>query len=348
MKKFLFLVTLISLMSFNFAKAQSSLIATLSHDDNVKVFYGSDALKQAHEAATSGDVITLSSGTFTATDITKAITLRGAGMAMDSLNNMNHTIIIGDFKCTISDTTTNLKMEGIYHNGSFKYDKIRRAQFLKCRFKIITYNDQQTSQLRDCVFLNCRIADRLGVPVGTGSDFLGNMFNNSIIANFGASSGNKKSSIFDNCIIISTNTGTSTSLAYLGMSTFKNCIFIHDNVNNDLELGAIAYNCIAVGRDTDIFKYTPNTTNKVVPLLSDVFLTYNSVSSIANNDNETFELTEDAKTKYLGVDGTEVGIYGGTFPYTSILETPKIKKCNVAAKSTADGKLSVDIEVAVD
>ena len=347
MKKILFLVTLISLMSFNFAKAQSSLIATLSHDDNVKVFYGSDALKQAHEAATSGDVITLSSGSFTATDITKAITLRGAGMAMDSLNNMNHTIITGDFKCTISDTTTNLKMEGIYHNGSFKYDKIRRAQFLKCRFKIITYNDQQTSQLRDCVFLNCRIAEMFGVPVGKESDFLGNMFNNSIIEDFGPGSGNKKSSIFDNCIIIS-NRSSAAYLDYLGMSTFKNCIFIHNNGASYLEPGAIAYNCIAVGTNTDIFKNTPNTTNKVVPLLSDVFLTYNSVSSIANNDNETFELTEDAKTKYLGVDGTEVGIYGGTFPYTTILETPKIKKCNVAAKSTADGKLSVDIEVAVD
>lgn len=332
-------------MSFNFAKAQSSLIATLSHDDNVKVFYGTDALKQAHEAATSGDVITLSSGTFTATDITKAITLRGAGMAMDSLNNMNHTIITGDFNCTISDTTTNLKMEGIYHNGSFKYDKIRRAQFLKCRFKIIEYLNQK-SQLRDCVFLNCRIADRLDVPTGTGSDFLGNMFNNSIIEDFAVFSGNKKSSIFDNCIIIDSSTiGRSSNL---GMSTFKNCIFIHNTTTSSLEPGAIAYNCIAVGRDTDIFKNTPNTTNKVVPLLSDVFLTYNSVSSIANNDNETFELTKDAKTKYLGVDGTEVGIYGGTFPYTTILETPKIKKCNVAAKSTADGKLSVDIEVAVD
>lgn len=333
-------------MCFNFAKAQSSLIATLSHDDDVKVFYGTDALSQAHAAATSGDVITLSSGTFNATDITKAITLRGAGMAMDSLNNMNHTIITGDFKCTISDTTTNLKMEGIYHNGSFKYDKIRRAQFLKCRFKIITYKNSSTSQLRDCVFLNCRIADRLDVAVGTESDFLGNMFNNSIIANFGTSSGNKKSSIFDNCIIISSN--ASANLIYLGMSTFKNCIFIHDASYYYLEPGAIAYNCIAVGSNANIFKYTPNTTNKVIPLLSDVFLTYNSVSSIANNDNETFELNDDAKTKYLGVDGTEVGIYGGTFPYTTVLETPKIKKCNVAAKSTADGKLSVDIEVAVD
>ena len=341
MKKILFLVTLISLMSFNFAKAQSSLIATLSHDDNVKVFYGTDALKQAHEAATSGDVITLSSGTFTATDITKAITLRGAGMAMDSLNNMNHTIITGDFKCTISDTTTNLKMEGIYHNGSFKYGEIRRAQFLKCRFKEFVYSNYTDSQLKDCVFLNCKIADKFTLSKNKNNN--GNMFCNSIIEDI---TQNYSNNIFDNCIIIENG----SSWNYISVNTYKNCIFITDTTNriDILPIGSIAYNCIAVGTNTDIFKNIPNTTNKVVPLPSDVFLTYNSVSSIAINDNETFELTEDAKTKYLGVDGTEVGIYGGTFPYTTVLETPKIKKCNVAAKSTADGKLSVDIEVAVD
>ena len=343
MKKILFLVTLISLMSFNFAKAQSSLIATLSHDDNVKVFYGTDALKQAHEAATSGDVITLSSGTFKATDITKAITLRGAGMAMDSLNNINHTIITGDFKCTISDTTTNLKMEGIYHNGSFKYDKIRRAQFLKCRFKEFVYSQNNVSILVDCVFLNCKIADKFALCSNLITD--GNMFCNSIIEDI---TQNYSTNIFDNCIIIEDNVA---GWNYVGENIYKNCIFITNTSNSDIDIlrnESIAYNCIAVGTNTDIFKKTPNTTNKVVPLLSDVFLTYNSVSSIANNDNETFELTDDAKTKYLGLDGTEVGIYGGTFPYTTVLETPKIKKCNVAAKSTADGKLSVDIEVAVD
>ena len=338
MKKILFLVTLISLMSFNFAKAQSSLIATLSHDDNVKVFYGVDALKQAHEAATSGDVITLSSGTFTATDITKAITLRGAGMAMDSLNNMNHTIITGDFKCTISDSTTNLKMEGIYHNGSFKYDKIRRAQFLKCRFKIIK-DLNSSSHLRDCVFLNCRITERLDAT----SETFGNMFYNSIINCF-YTGGSSINNIFDNCIIISDG-----GYYYHGTPTCKNCIFVLLRIKSPLEKNTIAFNCIAVGGASDnFFKNVPNTTNKVVQSFSDIFLTYTSASSVATNDNETFELTDDAKTKYLGVDGTEVGIYGGTFPYTTVLETPKIKKCNVAAKSTADGKLSVDIEVAVD
>lgn len=46
-----------------------------------------------------------------------------------------------------------------------------------------------------------------------------------------------------------------------------------------------------------------------------------------------------------GTDGTEVGIYGGSLPYDPTPTNPQITKFNVASKTTADGKLSVDIEV---
>ena len=61
---------------------------------------------------------------------------------------------------------------------------------------------------------------------------------------------------------------------------------------------------------------------------------------------DTFdELTNEAKAEYIGNDGTEIGIYGGNLPYNTRILSPQITKCNVAAKTTADGKLSVDIEV---
>ena len=63
------------------------------------------------------------------------------------------------------------------------------------------------------------------------------------------------------------------------------------------------------------------------------------------DDNENFELKDTAKKNYLGTDGKEVGIYGGSLPFDPVPSNPQITKCNVAAKSTADGKLSVDIEV---
>ena len=71
----------------------------------------------------------------------------------------------------------------------------------------------------------------------------------------------------------------------------------------------------------------------------------NNGADLEKLDSETFELTDEAKTKYLGTDGTEVGIYGGNLPFDPTPSNPQITKCNVASKSTADGKLSVDIEV---
>lgn len=74
------------------------------------------------------------------------------------------------------------------------------------------------------------------------------------------------------------------------------------------------------------------------------FKTYTG-ASLNYLDSQNFQLTEAAKTQYLGMDGTEVGIYGGSLPFDPVPSNPQITKCNVAAKSTADGKLSVDIEV---
>jgi hypothetical protein len=77
---------------------------------------------------------------------------------------------------------------------------------------------------------------------------------------------------------------------------------------------------------------------------SSLFKTYTG-GVITSNDEETFELTDEAKTTYLGSDGTQVGIYGGSLPFDPTPSNPQITKFNVASKSTADGKLSVDIQV---
>lgn len=104
-----------------------------------------------------------------------------------------------------------------------------------------------------------------------------------------------------------------------------------------------AYNCVGLG-STNIFKNVTNATNKIVSDFASIFKTYTG-AKLDLLDSENFQLTDAAKTQYLGTDGTEVGIYGGNLPFDPTPSNPQITKCNVAAKSTADGKLSVDIEV---
>ena len=116
MKKLFSLALLALMMVASKSFAQSSLLATLSHEGEISTFYGANALKDAHEAAAAGDAITLSSGTFVATNITKPITLRGAGMEVDSINNIAPTIITGNFEINVTNTdNAKLTIEGIYH-----------------------------------------------------------------------------------------------------------------------------------------------------------------------------------------------------------------------------------------
>ena len=60
-------------------------VAVLQHNDSIFAFYGVNAFQQANNAATDGDTITLSSGDFNSCDLTKAITLHGAGMVSDRM-----------------------------------------------------------------------------------------------------------------------------------------------------------------------------------------------------------------------------------------------------------------------
>ena len=343
MKKFF--VSLVMLLSLSAASvfAQSSLIATLSHEGEVSLYYGASALQQAHEAAAHGDVITLSSGSFTAVHITKAITLRGAGMEMDTITNTLPTIIAGDFSIAIRDTVTaKLTMEGIYHNHHIILENthlhncpLQNATFTKCRFK--SFGNSYTPTLNNVKFVHCKIADYMDLSeVGYTKSTLS--FINSFIANPGTKGSSTSSLEFINCIIYHSH----YNLNWIGASALYNCIvFVNSNrANETYSYLTTANNCIALNSNINPWINVTNSTNQIKDC-NDVFITFTG----SYTDAETFELTDEAKAKYLGLDGTEVGIYGGNFPFDPKTSAPQITKFNVAAKSTVDGKLSVDIEV---
>ena len=117
----------------------------------------------------------------------------------------------------------------------------------------------------------------------------------------------------------------------------------NQNNNTDYLSNTVsAYNCVAVNFwGNNCFRDIPNSSNQH----STYEALFKEYKGTYNEGVTTFELTDEAKTKFLGTDKTQVGIYGGNLPYDPITTNPRITKCNVAAKSTADGKLSVDIEV---
>lgn len=330
MKKF-FLSFVLCLCAGLTAFAQNSQLATLSHDGAVSTFYGAGALREAHAAATHGDIITLSSGTFLSADITKAITLRGAGMQADTLRGTLPTILSGDFNINVSDTLSNrLTIEGIFNNNAvYVKGTLKNAMILKARFKDWEFSNQGV--MKNVSFIHCRVANCLYSCIGSTYSCMG-CYLNDVEGYY-----NTVSAEFTNCVI--------NSAKSMNGKTAVNCIFkcvsssIFDSSNN-YNSSTAAYNCVAFG-NSGYFSNVPNQTNKVVNSATALFKTFTGTYS----DSETFELTESAKAAYLGMDGTQVGIHGGNLPFDATPSNPQITKCNVAAKSTADGKLSVDITV---
>lgn len=331
MKK-LFFVIVAAVMSVTTVFAQSSMLATLSHEGNVNVYYGPTALREAHAAAVHGDVITLSSGIFLSTDITKAVTIRGAGMGIDPTVVTEPTIISGEFQINISDTVTNhLTMEGIYSNYYVYYKgTLKNAMFMKCRFRRIV-SRVESDVLKNAKFIHCRVAAELNLTKNSSASCI-----NSVIYNPRNKDDGSSTFDFVNCFV-------PVFASYLFFSSFRNCVIRDDDSMAYLRDTNVAYNCIGLGGG-GIFNQMKNQTNVYVDDVKSVFKSY-SDGSIDGLDRERFELTDEAQEKYLGDDGTQVGIYGGSFTYDPVPTNPQITKCNVAAKSTADGKLSVDIQV---
>ena len=225
MKKNLVLLALM-LMTCIGAFAQSSLIATLSHDGQIRAFYGIDALKEAHQAAVAGDVITLTGGTFNATTINKAITLRGAGMLADLNINTYPTIISGDMSFALPDQVHRLTIEGIkFLNNVIIKTPLYRPYFQKCIFTSIEqYNSN--GNLSFATFLNCYINSwnhQYNEAFNDNSTFINCML---WLPSY-TGTGTYNSMVFTNCVIRFNST-----VSYLRNSTVTNSIFVSTSTSN--------------------------------------------------------------------------------------------------------------------
>lgn len=322
MKKFIVLFVAVMAMFATTAKAQSSLLATLNHEGTISTFYGTNALQQAHAAAADGDVITLSSGTFQSVNITKAVTLRGAGMVLDAATQTEPTVLANEFSINISDETTQrLTIEGIYTNQTVNINKLKNAMFLKDRFRYFSFPGSAYG--KDLTFIHCRITESY---YGTNYSNNSAVFQNCIVRNM-----NGKNYIFNNCLFLETMNN------HCSNSEYRNCIIL-GSTNTDLT--STYYNNLYCKYNATVKFNVTNNTNVEVAKDNEAIKNLFGYS----DDNE-YKLTEAAKALIKGTDGTEVGIYGGSLPYDPTPTNPQISKFNVAAKTTADGKLSVDIEV---
>lgn len=327
MRKRIFFALLAVVLCAMGASAQSSLLATLNHEGTISTYYGTGALQEAYSAAAHGDVITLSSGSFLGTDIQKAITLRGAGMAVDTVSHTEPTVISNDFTINVSDTLNHrFTMEGIYSNQEIEISCLQNAMFLKCRFKSISYTNAGSSKMKDLNFIHCRIAEDFNLAENGSAAFINSIFSDKSIYQY------------DNTVYSFTN--CYVEYISLSHSEYKNCIIKHSYPGQS---SSTYYNNLWLCSGSSDLNSPNNTNVKISPTDERV-----SFLNVGYSDSNDYVLTDAVRALIKGTDGTEVGIHGGSLPYDPTPTNPQITKFNVASKSTADGKLSVDIEVNSD
>ena len=323
-----------------------NLVATLQHGSDISMYYGSNAFVQAHDAAQTGDIITLSSGTFNPTTITKAITLRGAGCCMDTVTGIYPTVFESSFYANVSDEEHSLTIEGIFFKGLFEYGILYNPKFIKCQFyyfRTASLPSMQNAQFIDCMVNIPSSAFGYSGVYATNTQFI-NCYVDIACNN-----------ILDETHVTFLNSIVKPERVYLGSYSYnynisgvlaENCIFIGDSYNYEFSVSSsLFYNCVSVDL-SNLFDSQMNTTNLEMDNFSDVFETYNGSNiSFYNSIYERFILKSDFATSFLGNDGTEVGIHGGEAPYNPRPNYMVLKQCNVANQSTIDGKLSVEIQV---
>ena len=323
MKKLFYLLAM-ALMATTVSYAQNTLVATLSHESEVRMFYGPSALINAVGVAVSGDVITLSAGKFNAPTITSGITIRGAGAEAEK-----YTDIGGPDINIPSDDNNRCVIEGV---RASLYINSGNLYCIKSVFEYqISFGSSFTGEAK---FVNCNI----GTFSLTGS---GNVkLSNCTIGNFTNNQNTTSKADFFNCHL---DVSSSTSFY---KSSFVNCVLYYSTpgtgYTGSIPADASAMNCVYIkcagGTIIDCYDVT-------VP---EVYANYSTSTDRWGGTiyyRDGYELSDVAKTTYLGTDGKEVGIYGGQYPFNLTPTYPVITTLNVAKQATADNKLSVEIEV---
>lgn len=314
------------------AMAQDSRVATLQHGTNFRTYYGTDAFVSAHNDASNGDVITLSAGEFNAGAISKAVTVRGEGMDVTVLKN-NSSIL-----CTIpNDESYSLCLEGLTlkPNGQVQFSSDGGSATVIMSKCSITGSDPLVQFMKcNSVFLNSRIESYMISSNNSSVIVKNSIFVRRINK---VSELTLKGTSFDiqNCFIVNSD------LKEMVNSSIKNSI-IGVGVEYSIDESVTSSHCLveegASGFDNSWYVTgtapTPDPWGEtpVVTLWDDLFT------------EEPYHLTEEAAQTYVGTDGTEVGIYGGDYPYNEIPDYPLVKSIDVKGIHE-NGKLSVDIKV---
>lgn len=329
--------------------AQMNFVATLQHNDTITHYYGQEAFTLAYNSAADGDVITLSEGIFNCNrtsssyPMMKSITIRGAGYANTIINNGMY-IATRNASLTTRIEGVSIRDNTYIVNEDAKYNK-GKVELIKCKLNSLsaTYSGSTDVNSPQVYVYNCIVnAMSFGSYTYPKYSFVNSYILNPYSSNSSNYNATNSNISFDHCVI---EYDSYSDVGYTYYLNFYNCIFAwNTTVYSSCYLSSLstATNCLSIN-NSYLFSYVySGKDNKYASTgIVGVFKTYGG----GVNDGETFELTDAAKTQYLGNDSTQLGMHGGGVPYNTKLQYPVVTKLQTQPRTTKDGKLTIDVQV---
>ena len=332
-KSFLLLMAFLT-MSANMLA--DGLTATLQQGDKMTAYFGEDAFKQAYEAASDGAVITLSAGGFNSDIvIEKQITIIGAYAfsGKDTENTHVWSIQIG---------VDNVNIEGIYISTSLTLghkDAISNCQIKRCWVEsTLSANQTHTNTVVDQCVVKTETANAKGINYS---------IKNTTINKFGAKNTTDNMATITNCVVWQWTNGGSSGF-YQPYAIYMNNI-LGNGTSGDYSMTADAssefyHNAFVRVKENGygVFKVLfpsgidgGNITGENTDEFYNTNLYYSGLNTYpAWHPKDKWETA--------GMDGTWIGIYGGT-GFSAYPGIPRIVSRTIDSFTDAEGKLNVKI-----
>lgn len=304
----------------------------LHSSTGVQIFKGNTALVDAYTASQSGDTLYLSGHSFTPPNpFDKQLMIFGAGHYVDSTLATGKTFINGNV--LLSENADQFYIEGVEITGGFEIANNHSVNYVtikRCKINGLF-----------------RVPGNMSTP-STNLSLIGNVFVNAVYLY------NAQNVILSNSIVQGNVAYNSGCLITNNIILFGPAYALHDisnsQINNNIFIGTGLSNGVGntytnnlIVDATPIYGTSPTAIGNYVGVAqADIF-----VNQTGNAFNYAHDYHLQSPASYLGTDGTEVGIYGGLFPYKegAVPLNPHIQLKNIAPTTDANGDLQIQIQV---
>ena len=314
MKKTIYAIAMMLMTGISAFSQTEDTKVILQSGANTTIYDGTQ-ISTAIGAANKGDILYLSEGTYDSFTIDKEILVRGVG---------ENTWIDGDVTISIPNnaTLTQAVLEGVNVSGTINITQPATNLIIRnTKVKDVKVNGALSNGLID----RCWITGTFNMNNNTDDTTV----KNSKVYMISAGSLTYNKCTFLNCnIAVRMNVNTA--------AIFTNCIIGTDSNNSPYGLGTM---------ESSVFTNTLfNTDHGSIGSSSSQTNCYFISDYWGVCDRNTLESRYDL-SEYRGTDGTEVGVYGGSTPFTLDPQVAKVTESTFTVDTT-NKKLSVKLKVA--